>query len=157
MADVALEVALDAAQNARLTARFRELRERFANLEPLLEAVGAEVESQTRRRLDAEKRGPDGEPWPAWSAAYAAGRHGGHSLLRSEGGLLDSLRHEAGPEEAVIGSHLVYAAIHQFGGAAAGQAALPARPYLGLAAADEADLEALLERWAADRLREALA
>lgn len=156
MAGVALEVALETAQAARLAARFRELRERFANLEPLLEAVGAEVESQTRRRLAEEKRGPDGEPWPAWSAAYAAGRHGGHSLLRSEGGLLDSIRHEAGPEEAVIGSNLVYAAIHQFGGADAGQA-LPARPYLGLAAEDEADLAALLESWAEGRLREALA
>lgn len=156
MAGAALEVALETAQAARLAARFRELRERFAHLEPLLEAVGAEVESQTRRRLAEEKRGPDGEPWPPWSAAYAAGRHGGHSLLRGEGGLLDSIRHEAGPEEAVIGSNLVYAAIHQFGGAEAGQA-LPARPYLGLAAADEADLAALLESWAEGRLREALA
>ena len=45
----------------------------------LLHALGAEVESQTRRRIGEEKESPEGEAWQAWSPADAQTRHaGGH-------------------------------------------------------------------------------
>ena len=38
-------------------------------------------------------------------------------------------------------------AIHQFGGEEAGLPGLPARPYLGLSAEDEADLDAIIDAY----------
>lgn len=122
--------------------------------EPLLWELAAEGEAQTRRRIEQEKRGPDGAPWPPWSSGYAATRHGGHGLLEGTGALLDSLTAFADRQTAGWGTNLKYAAIHQFGGSAgmaAGPAAIPARPYFGVS--DE-NLEAFLEiaeRWI-DRL-----
>lgn len=107
---------------------------------PLLEAVGAVVESQTRRRIAAEKEGPNGEPWPEWSARHAKTRHRGHRLLESEGLLLDSIHYELRGDAVEVGSGLVYAAIHQFGGEEAGQPGLPARPFLGLGTDDEVEI-----------------
>lgn len=136
--------------------RLRERLERLAGLDMsgLLEAIGAEVESQTRRRIEEEKRGPDGTRWPAWSKGYAATRHKGHSLLIGEGNLLDSIQYVVSGDQVEVGTNLVYAAIHQFGGAEAGMN-IPARPYLGLSDDNLDDLAAIVDDWA-DRQLEAL-
>lgn len=82
----------------------------------LLDLVGAEVESQTKRRIETEKSGPDGIPWDSWSPGYAETRHGGHSLLEADGHLLGSIDHQvAGDDSVEIGSNLVYARIQQEG------------------------------------------
>jgi phage virion morphogenesis protein len=113
----------------------------------LLEEIGAEVESQTRRRISEEKTSPDGEKWPAWSDAYAATRHEGQSLLEAEGYLLDSLQFAVSGDQVEVGSNLVYAAIQEFGGAEVGKPGLPARSYLGLSDENAADVEAIADRW----------
>lgn len=114
-----------------------------ADLRPLLDALGSEVETQTRRRISEEKTAPDGAPWAPWSDAYAATRHGGQSLLQSEGHLLDSMHYQViGGDVVEVGSNLVYAAIHQFGGEEVGRN-IPARPYLGLSDENIDDLAAL--------------
>lgn len=107
----------------------------------LLDDAGALVESQTRRRIADEKTGPDGQAWPAWSPGYAKTRHGGHSLLRAESGLLDSVQHLVTGDEVEIGSNLVYAATHQFGDP---KRKIPARPYLGLSTDNAREVEQLL-------------
>ncbi|HXG47690.1 MAG TPA: phage virion morphogenesis protein, partial [Methylomirabilota bacterium] len=88
-----------------------------------------------------EKTAPDGTAWPAWSPRYANTRHSGHSLLRAEGGLLDSIQFLVSDDAVEVGSNLVYAATHQFGDA---KRKIPPRPYLGLSAQDQADIERLL-------------
>ena len=98
----------------------------------ITDVASAIVETQTRRRIQEEKSAPDGTPWKSWSPAYAETRHSGHSLLQSEGGLLDSIFGEARGEQAVVGSILVYAAIQQFGGEEVGKPELSARPFLGV-------------------------
>lgn len=135
-------------------ARLQGRIDRLANLDrtALLAGIGAEVESQTRRRIEEEKAGPDGQAWPEWSDRYARGRHGGHSLLIGEGDLLDSIRHEVTGGHVEIGSNLVYAAIQQFGGEEVGSE-IPARPYLGLSPENEADVLIVVE----DFLERALA
>lgn len=124
-----------------------------ADLRPLLDALGAEVETQTRRRISEEKTSPDGTPWTPWSESYAATRHGGQSLLQSEGHLRDSIQYQLlsdNEAEVAAGSNLAYAAIHQFGGEEVGKN-VPARPYLGLSDADVDDLaavaRAVVEGW----------
>lgn len=115
----------------------------------LLDAVGAEVESQVRRRIASEKTGPDGKPWAAWSPRYAKTRHGGQSLLQSEGHLLDSITYVVGIDGSFVdvGSNLVYAAIQNFGGAKVGKPNLPARPYLGFSTENTTDLRSVIAKW----------
>tara|TARA_B100000678_G_scaffold258338_1_gene237841 strand:+ start:5326 stop:5778 length:453 start_codon:yes stop_codon:yes gene_type:complete len=110
-----------------------------ADIMPVLSGV---LESQTRRRFET-KTSPEGDAWESWSPAYGATRHGGHSLLMDSMGLLDSLAGDYTDDEASVGSDLVYAAIHQFGGDTdmpAGPADVPARPYLGIGPDDEAEI-----------------
>jgi len=122
-----------------------------ADRRQLLDDAGAVLESSTRRRIQSDKRGPDGERWPDWSEAYAATRHGGHSLLSSEGHLLDSIRPDVRGDEVEVGTNLVYGAIHQFGGAEVGMA-IPARPYLGVSTEDQSDILGVVDAWADDLL-----
>lgn len=109
-----------------------------------LDAIGAEIESQTHRRIREEKTAPDGQKWPKWSDDYAATRHGGHSLLMGHGELDDSIQFDVDGDEVLVGSNLIYAAIHQFGGAEVG-IPIPARPYLGLSPENLEDLEAVID------------
>ncbi|OEU65816.1 MAG: phage virion morphogenesis protein [Desulfovibrio sp. S3730MH75] len=113
-----------------------------ANSRELLDTVGAVIESSTRRRIQIEKQTPEGKPWKPWSANYAKTRHSGHSLLSGHGDLLDTIFHDVDGDAAVIGSPLVYAAIHQFGGEAGRglKVTIPARAYLGISKQDELDV-----------------
>ena len=111
--------------------------------------VGALIESQTKGRFD-ERRSPDGEPWAPWSPAYAKTRRKGQTLLVSSGALRDDIAWELTEDELAVGSGLVYAAIHQAGGTddmPAGPAAIPARPYLGLSAADAKEVDDAIAEW----------
>ncbi len=117
----------------------------------MFEILGSEVESQTKRRISDEKSYPaSGLPWLPWSPAYAETRHAGRSLLQNEGPLLESIQHVAGSDAVETGSNLVYAAIHQFGGAAVGKPGLPAREYLGLSPENISDLDDLLSQFFTD-------
>lgn len=114
----------------------------------LADAIGAVLESSVKRRIADEKAAPDGTPWAPWSDRHGATRRTGQSILRGEGDLLDSIQALTSAAEVQVGSNLVYAAIHQFGGDDVGKP-IPARPYLGLSGEDERDIRDL----AADFLR----
>ena len=144
MAGVSIEV--ESAGLRRLEARLAALADPGAR-RSLLEAVAAEIETQTHRRIREGGPAPDGDPWPEWSDDYALTRHGGQGLLFGEGDLDDAIQALVGGDEAEVGLNLVYGAIHQFGGAEVGRPGLPARPYLGLSAEDEADLDAIIDDW----------
>lgn len=115
------------------------------NSAQLLDEVGFLLSEQTRDRLINEKTSPDGDAWPAWSPAYAATRGSNHSLLIGEGsaGLEGSIQHVVDGDAVEVGSNLVYAAIHQFGGAEVGKN-IPARAYLGLSDENTAELHQLV-------------
>lgn len=155
----ALEVRVDAPGLERLSARIAKLAESIADTEPLMQSLAAELESQARRRISTEKAAPDGTPWKPWSDAYAKTRHGGQGLLESQGRLIDSIDTEASADRAAAGSNLIYAALHQAGGLddmAPGPAAVEARPWLGVSAENEADLQAVVDEWVDGQAREAL-
>ena len=114
------------------------------NLGELSSLVAAEGESQTRRRLSIEKKAPDGSSWSAWTDSYAKKRHGGHSLLEREGGLIDSITSDSRDSEAIWGSNLVYAAAQNFGYE---NNNLPAREFLGLSEENTQDMLALIDDW----------
>lgn len=129
-------------------ARLRERLESFTGttLFPLRDAIGGEIENQTRRRIAEEKHRPDGTAWEDWSADYASTRHQGHSLLEGEGHLLDSITYQVDGDQIEIGTNLVYGAIHQFGGAQVGKK-IPARPFLGISSDNEDDLLSIIDAW----------
>lgn len=115
-----------------------------ARLALLADAAGALIESSVKARLGETKRAPDGAAWDPWSERYGATRRPGQSLLEAEGDLRDSIQALTSPAEVRVGSNLVYAAIHQFGGADVGRN-IPARPYLGLSGEDERGVTDLAE------------
>lgn len=151
MAGTGIEVRIESPELERLRKRLLRWSAAVRDRSRLLVALGAEVESQVRRRISEDKKGPDGEVWPPWSERYAATRRGGHSLLESEGDLLESITTVVEQDQVEVGTNLVYGAIHQFGGAEVDMP-IPARPYLGLGPRNVDDLEAVLDDWIDDRL-----
>ncbi|MDJ0827763.1 MAG: phage virion morphogenesis protein [Rhodobacter sp.] len=139
MAGVALDYQLDGA--AEVVRRLGGLA--GLDLEALAFNIGALLESATQARIADEKAGPDGAPWADWSEAYAATRGSRHSLLVGENILLGSVQNYSTGTTARVGSNMVYAAIHQFGGAEVGSN-IPARPYLGLSGDDRAEIRDLV-------------
>lgn len=119
-----------------------------------------------------QQRGPDGTAWPALSEvtlerrldarAGTRGKRGltkkGRTLLanarilRDSGALQDTIRYQltADGQGVAVGTNRVYGAMQQFGGTTAQWPHLwgdiPARPFLGLDAADRAEIIALFER-----------
>ena len=108
----------------------------------LMDDVGALLESSTQDRIATTKRGPNGEVWPAWSPPYAKKRKARHSLLVSEGDLRASYQNYSDGEAAIVGSPLIYAAIHHMGSAkASGRGSgVPARPAAGVSPQDAEDI-----------------
>lgn len=135
--------------------------ERIARLgkldrEALLEGIGAEIESQTHRRIRYEKTAPDGTPWPAWSARYAKTRHAGHSLLMNEGHLDDSIQSLIEGDAVYTGSNLPYAAIQNLGGVATEYTALDARTYLGFSSDNLDDISWLVNDFTEQHIQDTL-
>ena len=134
--------------------RLHERLNRFTgtNLSMLHDALGSEIEDQTRRRISDEKQSPEGSrDWDDWSEDYAPTRHQGQSLLQGEGDLLDSITYQISGNQIEVGTNLVYAAIHQFGGAEVGNNIF-ASPFLGISSDNEDDLLAIMDRWADQQL-----
>lgn len=112
--------------------------------------VGSLLEDQTKRRIEDEKTAPDGTPWAPWSPTYAArlkkrNRTTARSLLVGEGSLRDSIQNLVVGSDIMVGTNMVYGAIHQFGGdTSSGHPPIPARPYLGLSAENATEVEDLV-------------
>lgn len=134
---------------------------RLADLdtEQLLDAIGAEVSTQTRSRIEDEKTSPDGEPWADHSPAYAAMREprqkadGEAGLLELDGHLLESIQQVVEDGQVRVGSNLDYATTQQFGakarsfGGIAPWGDIPARPYLGLSDDNKSDLQTVIDNF----------
>lgn len=88
-----------------------ELVARGANLYPALDAIGAAMVTSTQVRFERET-GPDGQKW---RPSKRAQKQGGQTLQDSRR-LFQSITHRATAGEVEIGTNVIYAAIHQFGG-----------------------------------------
>ena len=121
--------------DAQVRAALRRLVRTVAAPRATFDRIGSYLVTATLDRFDREQ-GPDGKPWQKSIRAMADGG----LTLTDTGGLRDSITHNvAGDGRSVdVGSNLVYAAIHQFGGKAGRNKSvtLPARPYLGISARD---------------------
>ncbi len=126
----------------------------------LMTVLGSALADSTRLRFSSNIA-PDGNKWAALNPAYAELRRPGPILVQG-GHLRGSITFRPSAEEVKIGSPMIYAAVHQFGarieaknvkslvfqmGAGGGlvrvrAVTIPARPYLGISAEDEAMIEA---------------
>lgn len=119
---------------------------------PAMREIAGVVEGRVRERFK-DGKGPDGA---RWRPSRRALDEGGQTLVDT-GRLRDSITSASDARSAIVGTNVLYAAIHQEGGtikakgrASGGASALrtpfgprgsvnmPARPFLGFAA-DEAD------------------
>jgi phage virion morphogenesis protein len=125
-------------------ARFSQFRTKFLNQLPRV-TLGW-VHQRIRTRLLLDKKGPDGESWPAWAEGY----QGQGSLLYGKRNLVNSFRMAFRSGAGQLGTPSVYAAIHHFGGLAGRKSSpvyIPKRPYFGIGKPDIAPLEHLIQQW----------
>ena len=136
----------------------------------LMETLGTLVEGQTKRRIAAEKTGPDGKRWKALSPLTVKARtNKSNSPLNDTGTLMGRISHTATARTAIVGTNVKYAAFHQFGVASikpkkgkalavplAGggfarlkESSIPARPFLGISAQNMAEIRAACDAWLA--------
>lgn len=138
------------------------LRDAGAKLRPLMQVIAQDLESSTRLRFQ-DGRDPSGKPWLPLSAAtrfsrarkaaggrvYTASRRrttaaftraylGNMQPLLDTGRLRNSITSRYGGDYAEVGTNVVYAPIHQFGGKAGRGVNIPARPFIGMSADDRA-------------------
>ncbi|WP_316200408.1 MULTISPECIES: phage virion morphogenesis protein [unclassified Bradyrhizobium] len=84
---------------------------RLSNPLPMFEDIGMALVTSTHHRFDLS-RAPDGSPWPP-SLRVIQG--GGKTLILSWR-LYRSITFQASPTQVEVGTNVIYAAIHQFGG-----------------------------------------
>ena len=131
----------------------------------IMDDFGSYMATEIDSRFESEKA-PDGAPW---EESYRAKEEGGQTL--SDSGILrQSIAYEHSADRLEIGSAMVYAAIHQFGGEIkpvkakklafsvggsfimTDSVTIPTRPYLGFTENDEAELVDIIH----DHWKEAL-
>jgi len=157
---------VDTREIVALGTRFQELMRRAADLTPLMDEIGASLVSSVQHRFEGG-RGPGGVAWPQSGRAKA---EGGQTLI-DRGHLRDSITHRPGRDQVEIGTNLVYAGIHQFGGRIQAKSAaalkfrigdrwiskkavdIPARPFLGVDDEDAAEISAIVGDWLAEPLQ----
>ena len=107
-----------------------------------LAALASEIKKDTKRRIKTEKVSPDGVPWKPWSPAYAATRKKKHSLLIDSGSLRRRMKTARKSGYLHVGSPMPYAPAVQ-----------KARPFIGVAERQRAQLTKVLNQWAAEEIQ----
>lgn len=168
MSGASIDIRIDDKQVRRAFARLGWLMD---NTTPIMSAIGTALVASTHMRF-ATQTDPDGQAWSALNPAYAVAKRNSRILTES-GRLRDSVNSKAGSDQVRVGTNVIYAAIHQFGGTIkpvsathlyfrignrlvkADSVTLPARPFLGISVEDEAEIAEIvfgfLERYSVTR------
>lgn len=91
------------------------------DMQPAWDSVGSLLVSQSLHQFETQS-GPDGTKWAPLAASTLRGRRGRSgrpAILQDRGHLRGSLFTRPTADGVTVGSNLVYAAIHQFGGTVA--------------------------------------
>lgn len=162
-----IAIRIDDADLARMGHALEPLLREADRAHDLMDAIGGALVQSTHHRFDDEQAGPDGA---RWRPSLRAIREGGQTLVR-RGHLHDSVTHAASDRSVAVGTNAICGRIHQLGGTIRPRGAkalaiplpgggvalkqsvtLPARPYLGISADDEAEIGEIVT----DRLRAAI-
>ena len=126
------------------------------NTKPVMGAIGQAVVASTQRRF-VSQTSPDGQHWLPVNPLRAADKRNSRILTES-GRLRSSINARPGNDSVRIGTNVLYAAIHQFGGVilpknaqklkfmmggirfSVARVVMPARPYLGISDDDHEEI-----------------
>lgn len=143
-------------------AGLQKLRDRGGTPAPALRAFGEYLLSSHRGRF-AQQIEPSGRAWSPLSEAYRARkRRNADKVLVLVGYLKGTLAYQVSDTVLRFGSNRIYAAVHQFGakkgafgrtrrGAPIPWGDVPARPFIGLSAADRAEGLRIITSYLASR------
>lgn len=165
MSGVAVTIELD---TSSLQAGFERLLKTAKDLTPVMQEIGTYMVDSTQDRFRSNVS-PSGV---AWDQSERAKAESGRTLL-DRGHLRDSITYDASNTRVDVGTNMVYAAIHQFGGKTRAHeirprrakalrfamgggdrfaksvqhpgSNMPARPYLGWSAEDEMEVADIIE------------
>jgi len=115
----------------------------------MLDEIGQALVSSTTLRFKRSVD-PAGMPWLELADATKTERRGSTPKpLVDRGHLRDSITHRVSGDEVVVGTNMIYGAIHQFGGKAGRgkKVTIPARPYLGISRDDEAEINDIAQHY----------
>ncbi len=130
------------------------------NKSALLDEIGISLAENTRLRF-GDQTSPEGQ---AWKPSIRAQKQGGETL-RDTGRLMNSITHRVSSDSVEVGTKVAYAAMMHFGGtirATGGgylkfrignawvqkrSVTIPARPFLGLDAADTQEVISLIDHF----------
>jgi phage virion morphogenesis protein len=92
------------------------LSSRLADMMPVMESIGARLESQISARFETE-RDPMGQPWTPWAESTRKGypKDGNGRILDRYGDMLNSLNWQAEASSVQVGFGQPYAVYHEFG------------------------------------------
>lgn len=152
----------------RTQAVLNDLLDRTGDLSPLMARIGAYGEESTVHRFETQK-GPDGQTWEKSARAKATG---GQTLVDT-GRLRGSITWNAGRDSAEWGTNVLYAGVHQDGATISAkgdgrlgffipglgfrsprEVVISARPFLGVDADDEAEIDAIVHDYIAEAIPE---
>lgn len=104
------------ATNGTVTLSLSAGLERFEAEKPrIYREIGQSLLVNIRQGFEAE-RSPDGEAWEPLKPATVRQRKGdAHPILQRKGRLKKTITWKVGPDSVIVGTNLVYAAVHQFG------------------------------------------
>ena len=91
-----------------VAAALAQIASRMGHMKPVMEVIAGILANQTAENF-AQQSGPLGK-WPAIKRGRDA------KILQDSGRLKNSITTAAGDDFATIGTNVIYAAIHQFGG-----------------------------------------
>ncbi len=93
-----------------------DLQGRLANLTPVMQSIGQELEGRISARFETETD-PTGAPWAPWaeSTRESYPDDGNHRILDRYGDMLGSLNWDADPSSIRVGFGQPYATFHEFG------------------------------------------
>lgn len=132
----------------------------------LFDEIGQALTLSTQHRFETQTD-PDGNPWPVSIRALLDGGR----TLTDTGRLRGSITWQASGRDVAVGTDVIYSAIHQLGGTITAKTSagltfrvggrwitkssvtLPARPFLGLDADGEAEIEAIAADWLGSALQ----
>jgi phage virion morphogenesis (putative tail completion) protein len=118
------------------------------DLRPVFKDIGEELVKSTHRRFE-DGIGPDGKKWALNSVLSTLEyKEGDRPLIGETSRLATEIFYTADDHHLVVGSEAEYAAMQQFGGKKDDYPHLwgdiPARPFVGLSAADEQEALAII-------------
>ncbi|MCU8031783.1 phage virion morphogenesis protein [Shewanella sp. SM73] len=123
---------------------FQQLIDRGQDLQPALSAIAEYLRGSTQDRITAGES-PDGTPFAALSDFTLGAKSRNQDKILIERGYLYNLVYQVSSEQMQLGSNMVYAAMHQFGGTTAPNSMIPnkdipAREFLGVSQDDEIEI-----------------